>query len=199
MWKGLPAEQLSSARMMEKDPVTVWEWFEYRRGLIKPLKPNPAHLALARWEDRFEEFTLVTQNIDGLHTLAGSKWVLELHGNIWRGRCFRCDDCTSLPETPLPVIPPRCRCEGLLRPDVVLFGELLPEGVFEQASLAAAECDLFFTIGTSAVVYPAASLPMIAKRYGAFVIEVNPEQTDITPLVDATILGKAGEVLPRFG
>jgi len=198
-WRGKPITELSSAELMATDPKLVWEWFDYRRGMLTSIKPNAGHYALAQWEPRFETFTLITQNIDDLHRTAGSLNVLELHGNVWRARCLRCRSTFEVRESPLEEMPPTClACGGPARPDVVLFGELLPEGVFERAERAATNCDLFFVIGTSAVVYPAASLPIAAKQSGARVIEVNPELTDISVLAHATLLGKAGEILPQF-
>lgn len=198
-WRGRPVTELSSAELIASDPRLVWEWFDYRRGMLKDVKPNPGHFALAAWEQRFEEFTLVTQNIDDLHREAGSQNLLELHGNIWRARCLRCASVFEARESPLEQNPPLCFvCGGPARPDVVLFGELLPVGVFERAEEASLGADLFFVIGTSAVVYPAAGLPVLAKQAGARIIEVNPEQTDISIYVDVTILGKAGDILPKF-
>jgi NAD-dependent deacetylase len=198
-WRGRPVTELSSAELIAADPKLVWEWFDYRRGLLSNIKPNPGHRALAQWERRFEEFTLVTQNIDDLHRCAGNLNILELHGNIWRARCLRCASTFEARETPLEENPPLCLgCGGPARPDVVLFGEMLPEGVFERAEEAAKRAELFFVIGTSAVVYPAAGLPLIAKRKGARVIEVNPEMTDISFIADVTLLGKAGDILPQF-
>jgi NAD-dependent deacetylase len=159
--------------------------------MLAQVEPNPGHFALADWETRFERFTLITQNIDDLHRAAGSMNVLELHGNIWRARCLRCASTFEARESPLEQNPPLClACGGPARPDVVLFGELLPEGVFERAEQAASSADLFFVVGTSAVVYPAAALPITAKRRGARLIEVNPEQTDISVFADVTLLGK---------
>ncbi|HXG65574.1 MAG TPA: NAD-dependent deacylase [Blastocatellia bacterium] len=198
-WRGRPVTELSSAELIATDPKLVWEWFDYRRGMLKEIVPNPGHYALAQWEQRFEDFTLITQNIDDLHRAAGSLNVLELHGNIWRARCLRCRSTFEARESPLEENPPPClACNGPARPDVVLFGELLPEGIFERAEEAAARADLFFVIGTSAVVYPAASLPVVAKQAGARVIEINPERTDISVFADVTVLGKAGEILPQF-
>jgi len=197
-WRGKPVSELSSAELLATDPKFVWEWFDHRRGLLKDVKPNAGHLALAAWEKRFAGFTLVTQNIDGLHATAGNREVIELHGSLLRGRCTRCGTTRELPPPPLHEMPPLCSCGGWLRPDVVLFGEDLPPGAFERATDAAALCEIFFVIGTSAVVYPAAYLPRSAKLAGAFVIEVNPEETDITTRADATILGKAGVILSQF-
>ena len=198
-WRGRPVTELSSAELIASDPRLVWEWFDYRRGMLKDVKPNPGHFALAAWEQRFEEFTLVTQNIDDLHREAGSQNLLELHGNIWRARCLRCASVFEARESPLDQNPPLCFvCGGPARPDVVLFGELLPVGVFERAEEASLGADLFFVIGTSAVVYPAAGLPILAKQAGARIIEINPEQTDISIYVDVTILGMAGDILPQF-
>jgi len=198
-FRGKHITELSSAELLATDPKLVWEWFDYRRGMLASIEPNAAHHALARWEERFESFTLVTQNIDDLHRAAGSQNILELHGNIWRARCLRCASAFEARDCPLEQIPPLCFvCGGPSRPDVVLFGEMLPEGVFERAEQSAARADLFFVIGPSAVVYPAAGLPIVAKQSGARIIEVNPEQTDISMFADITLLGKAGEILPQF-
>ncbi|MFN2512226.1 MAG: NAD-dependent deacetylase [Pyrinomonadaceae bacterium] len=197
VWKGMPFDVISSARMVERDLPAVWEWFDYRRNLLQALIPNPAHNEIAKWQDRFSEFTLVTQNIDGLHQKAGSRDVVELHGSIWRVRCI---DCAARFE----IVPAQPRadacpdCGEPVRPDVVLFGEMLPAGAFEQAAAAAAKCELCFVIGTSALVYPAAGLPEIARDAGAFVCEVNPERTSLSDLCDESLMGRAGEVLPQI-
>ncbi len=184
----------------ERDLSAVWEWFDYRRALLASLKPNPAHNALARWQNHFDKFTLVTQNVDGLHAHAGSRNVLELHGSIWRARCVRCEEQRDLRGRKDDEPPPICgTCRHMMRPDVVLFGEMLPAGVFERAAAEAAECDICFVVGTSALVYPAAGLPEIARATGAFVVEVNPELTPLSNLCHEVIEGKAGEILPLFG
>ncbi|HEV2765558.1 MAG TPA: NAD-dependent deacylase [Pyrinomonadaceae bacterium] len=199
VWKAMPFEVISSARMAERDLPAVWEWFDYRRDIIREVKPNPAHEAIARWQRRFQEFTLATQNIDGLHASAGSRGVLELHGNLWRARCKDCDTRRDLRAQDDRQRPPVCyECGGWMRPDVVLFGEMLPAGVFERAAMHAAECDLCFVVGTSALVYPAAGLPEIASRAGAYVVEVNPDRTPLSDICDEIIQGRAGEVLPEF-
>lgn len=197
VWKGMPFDVISSARMVERDLPAVWEWFDYRRDLLQALNPNPAHNEIANWQDRFSEFTLVTQNIDGLHQKAGSRDVIELHGSIWRVRCVGCHARFEILSSQ-----PRAEacpdCGDPVRPDVVLFGEMLPAGAFEQAAAAAANCELCFVIGTSALVYPAAGLPEIARTAGAFVCEVNPEKTPLSDLCDESLMGRAGEVLPLF-
>src|ERR1044072_6583048 len=198
-WRGRPITELSSAELIATDPKLVWEWFDYRRGMLTSVQPNAGHYALAEWEQRFPEFTLIPQNSDDLQRAAGSLNVLEDHGNIWRARSLRCASVFEAREAPLDQNPPLCFvCGGAARPDVVLFGEMLPESIFERAEEASARADLFFVIGTSAVVYPAASLPVAAKQAGDRVIEVNPERTDISFFADFTVLGKAGEILPQF-
>ncbi|RMG51459.1 MAG: NAD-dependent deacylase [Acidobacteria bacterium] len=198
VWRGFPFEQISSAEMLARDPALVWEWFNYRRQVISQARPNAAHRALAEWEKRFQSLVVITQNIDDLHRAAGSRTVLELHGNIWRVRCLSCGRVTENRQVPLREIPPTCTCGGMLRPDVVLFGEALPGEVLHRAQAEAARCELFFIVGTSAIVYPAAYLPVIAKHGGAYVVEVNPETTPVSSLVDVTLSGKAGEVLPAL-
>ena len=197
VWKGLPFEVISSAAMLERDLPAVWEWFNYRRNLLAQLRPNAAHTTIASWQDRFSDLSLVTQNIDGLHQAAGSRDVIELHGNVWRARCFDCDARYSLNDLSRDEAVPSCfDCGGNLRPDVVLFGEMLPPGAFERAADAAQRCELCFVVGTSAVVYPAASIPEIARGNGAYLVEVNPERTLLSDLCDEVLMGKAGEVLP---
>lgn len=197
VWKGIPFDVISSAEMLERNLPAVWEWFDYRRDFMEGLMPNEAHHEIARWQERFPEFTLVTQNIDGLHQKAGSRNVVELHGNIWRARCIACratHDMSSGGKRPDACL----ECGDSLRPDVVLFGELLPPGAFELAVERAARCELCMVIGTSGLVYPAAGLPEIAKSAGAFVCEVNPERTPLSSLCNELVMGKAGEVLPLF-
>lgn len=194
VWKGMPFDVISSAQMIQRDLPAVWEWFDYRRNFMGEIEPNPAHHEIARWQDHFAEFTLVTQNIDGLHQKAGSRNVIELHGNIWRARCTACRFSEDFSKAKRP---DAClECGNFLRPDVVLFGELLPTGAFEFAAERAASCELCFVIGTSGLVYPAAGIPEIAKAAGAFVCEVNPERTQLSNMCDELLLGKAGEVLP---
>ena len=202
VWKGMPFDVISSFRMLQTDLPAVWEWFNYRRKLLRDLQPNPAHRTLVSWQDKFERFRLATQNVDGLHAAAGSRDVLELHGSIWAARCTECGARESLHDERAegePERPPICRdCGNAMRPDVVLFGELLPAGVFEQAAEDAASCDLCFVVGTSSLVYPAMRLPEIALAAGAYTVEINPERTPFSALCDAAIQGRAGEVLPQL-
>lgn len=199
LWKKFKPEELANFDAFINNPELVWEWYSYRKQVMKNVQPNPGHHALVELERRKRDFTLVTQNVDNLHRRAGSKNVLELHGNIERSYCIDCrtfaEDVVLAPDRKAP----RCRkCGGLVRPDVVWFGELLPVDIFQKASAAADRCDLFLSVGTSAVVYPAASLPAVARARGAYVVEINAEYTDITHRVHETILGKAGEILPAL-
>lgn len=196
VWQGMPFSLISSAEMLERDLPAVWEWFDYRRGVLQDLQPNPAHHVLAAWQESCPALTLVTQNIDDLHAQAGARDVLELHGNIWRARCTLCQARIDLRAADDGPRPPACRtCGAPMRPDVVLFGELLPPGIFERAASAAAQSDLCFVIGTSALVYPAMQLPEIALQAGAYTVEINPEQTPFSPYCHAVLQGRAGEVL----
>lgn len=201
VWKGMPFDEISSARMVKENLPEVWEWFDYRRGVLKNCQPNEAHRSLMLWESRLREnFLLVTQNIDGLHTQAGSRNILEMHGNIQRSKCTKgCLLKYEMLPTEIPHTPEICDlCDSPLRPDVVLFGEMLPEGYFEYAVEFAGDCDLFVSIGTSAVVYPAAGLAEVAKRNGAFCIEINPEETPVSYLYDESLRGKAVEILGQI-
>jgi NAD-dependent deacetylase len=197
VWKGMPFEQISSARMVRDDLDAVWEWFDHRRKIYKDCQPNDGHLALAKWENRFEDFTLITQNVDGLHERAGSKNVLELHGNINHSKCERCEKKYKMNAGDVPHEPETCEnCGEKVRPDVVLFGEMLPFEIFQKAENKSRNCALFFIIGTSALVYPAVGLAEIAKYSGSILVEVNPEETPMSSLCDFSLRGKAGEILP---
>jgi NAD-dependent deacetylase len=199
VWKGMAVEEISSARMAQENLPEVWAWIDDRRGAFQDCKPNAAHHALMHWESRVPELLVVTQNIDGLHRAAGSSRVIELHGNIHRSRCTKCRMKYELLVTQVPHEPDICDlCDAPVRPDIVLFGELLPEGAFEVAEQAAGECELFVSIGTSALVFPAAALSSIAKQAGAFCLEINPEETPQSHFFDASLRGKAGEILPQL-
>jgi NAD-dependent deacetylase len=200
LWRQYRAEELATPHAFRRDPSLVWEWYDWRRQLIGDCRPNAAHRTLVEMERHFDDFILVTQNVDGLHKLAGSQNVVELHGDIWRMRCTggcRADweDRTS----PLPVLPVRCpNCGALARPDVVWFGETLPPDAMDAAWAAAQRCQLMLVIGTSSVVQPAASLPVLALQNGAYVVEINPHPTPVSDLVQDAIREPAAEALPHW-
>src|SRR5579871_3098674 len=173
LWKRHRAESLATPEAFARDPQLVWQWYDWRRSVLAAVKPNPGHYALAQLERRSPQFTLITQNVDGLHELAGSSNILRVHGSIWMLRCLTCGLEEENRRTPLGELPPRCACGGMLRPGVVWFGESLPAKVWKAAEAAARSCDLLIVIGTSAVVYPAAGLSHLAKSAGARVIEIN--------------------------
>ncbi len=188
LWKKFKPEELATPWAFQRDPKLVWEWYQWRRQLMHDKKPNKAHYLIAELERMVPEFWLITQNIDGLHRLAGSEKIIELHGNIWWERCVDCSYRRENRKLPLDEIPPRCpECGGLLRPDVVWFGEALPEDALDAALRHSQDCDVMLVIGTSAVVQPAASLPVLAKNSGAFVVEVNPDETPITDICDVSL------------
>jgi len=197
LWRQFRAEDLATPEAFERDPALVWEWYNWRRGLMAKVEPNPGHRVLASWEKRFPHFALITQNIDGLHRKAGSENILELHGNIWKLRCTKEGNVLDNSEFPLPERPPRCpSCGALLRPHVVWFGETLDSKILNRAFVSSSTCEVMFSIGTSALVQPAASLPLAASEAGAKVVEINPEPTPLTDHADIVLQGKAGEILP---
>jgi NAD-dependent protein deacetylase/lipoamidase len=197
LWENFDAEKLASPEGFLNDPPLVWRWYEDRRRMISAAKPNAGHRAIARLEGLFERFAVVTQNIDDLHRKAGSKNVIEMHGNIFRYKCF--DMGHPIDELPGDGrVPPLCRCGSMIRPDVVWFGEMLPGDAMERAYRAIETCDVMLVVGTSWIVYPVAGFPEIARRSGARIIEVNPEETPITAIADVFLEGAAGEVLPRL-
>jgi len=198
LWARYNPEDLATPEAFLRNPPLVWEWYAWRRKLVNDVAPNPGHLALAEMELHVPKLTLITQNVDGLHQRAGSRKVIELHGNIARTTCF--DERTVIESwEDTGEVPPRCpRCGGMLRPDVVWFGEPLPQHALEEAMQAARACDLFFSIGTSAVVQPAASLPYEALRRGTVTVEINPEVTPLTPRVTYALHGQAGVLLPAL-
>jgi NAD-dependent deacetylase len=197
-WARYDPMELATPEAFDRDPRLVWEWYAWRRKLVEGASPNPGHEALAELERHVPEFALVTQNVDGLHRRAGSQRVIELHGNIVRSKCAR-EGVVVEPRGGDSEVPPTCpRCGALLRPDVVWFGEMLPQGALEEAIMATRNCDLFFSIGTSSLVQPAASLPFEALRAGVSVVEVNPDETPLTRHVEYGLRGRAGEVLPAL-
>jgi len=198
LWKRFSPEELASFDAFMRNPELVWEWYQYRRSLIYDIKPNTGHYALAEMEDLFDDFILITQNVDGLHQVAGSKKIIELHGNIRRNKCSKCGEyyAEEIPVDKKEV--PKCRCGGLIRPDVVWFGEMLPEDAINKAFYAARNSDLFFSVGTSGFVHPAAQLPITAKESKAYVVEINPDKTAITPYLDELLKGPSGKILPEI-
>jgi NAD-dependent deacetylase len=197
-WEEHAVEDVATPEGFARDPALVWRFYNARRKAAHAALPNTAHQALARLEAHADSVTILTQNIDGLHQRAGSRHVVELHGSIWKVRCTDCGEVWS--DFPVELLfPPRClSCEGLLRPHVVWFGEMLDSDVLAAAEQAAEHCDLFLVIGTSAIVQPAASYPFLASRRGVPVIEVNKETTPVTAIAAVSLLGKAGEILPRL-
>jgi len=197
IWSKLKPEELASMNAFLKNPGMVWEWYAHRKKIMSGITPNPGHNALVRMENLAPSFALITQNIDNLHRRAGSRRIYELHGNIERNYCMKCGAAYgsefTVAENRLPLCP---SCGGLVRPDVVWFGEMLPEDEWNASVRAAEGADLFMSIGTSAAVYPAASLPLIARRSGAYIVEINPEPTPLTPQADEFLQGPSGVILP---
>jgi NAD-dependent deacetylase len=198
LWNRYRAEDLATYQAFQANPKLVWDWYNSRRENMLKVEPNRGHHALARFEEYFNEFVLVTQNIDGLHQRAGNHQLLKLHGDIWEVRCLECGLTRMDYTVPLEPTPPHCPCGGLLRVGVVWFGETLPMDVYEKALEKTRKSQLFFSIGTSAVVYPAAYLPQIARDSGAYVVEINIEPSAMVDCCDELLLGPAGEVLPAI-
>jgi NAD-dependent deacetylase len=198
LWSRYRAEELASPDGFRRDPALVWEWYEWRRHLVRSTRPNAGHHALAELQRLNPDTRLVTQNVDGLHQLAGSTDVIELHGNLFSNRCL--EDGGPVPEDSWTSgTPPKCpRCGGPVRPAVVWFGEMLPADALAAAQDAAARCGLFFSVGTSSLVYPAAQLAEIALDRGAVIVEVNPEPTPLTPRSDYVIPHASGLALPAL-
>jgi NAD-dependent deacetylase len=197
LWNDVPIEEVATPWGFEKDPKRVWEFYEARRTQAASCLPNAGHLGLARLEETLgsDRFTLITQNVDGLHPAAGSRNVLEIHGSLWHVRCTGCGKEREDRTVPFESLPPRCACGSMLRPAVVWFGEYLPESVFARAAAAAEAAALFLVVGTSAQVEPAASLARVASRGGAAVWEVNPEETSLSGLCARAWRSGAGAVM----
>ncbi|MEK7744396.1 MAG: NAD-dependent deacylase [Elusimicrobiota bacterium] len=196
LWNDHRPEDLATARAFHEDPELVWRWYDWRRGLIAKAAPNAAHKALAAMEARIPDFWLITQNVDGLHRRSGSRRVLALHGDIFRALCLGCGRYSEEEKTPLEEVPPHCRtCGALLRPDVVWFGEPLPQGTFVKALRAARDAELFLVVGTSGAVEPAASLAREAKKAGALLAEVNPEASELSAWMDLSVRESAAKAL----
>lgn len=203
LWRNFRAEDLATPEAFARAPGLVWEWYRWRRGRIAGAQPNAGHLVLARFEDRWPDFALLTQNVDGLHRRAGSRNVVELHGSLWRARCTAeparvFDEMQQAPGTGDPGRVPACpACGAPLRPDVVWFGEALDPAAVARAHDAVTSCDVLLVVGTSAIVYPVAALPALARRSGATIIEVNVDRTPLTADADIVLRGAAGVVLPE--
>lgn len=195
LWANYNPEELASPVGFRNNPTRVWKWYRDRRRMIAAARPHAGHFAIARMEELYDEFLLITQNIDNLHHAAGSRNLVELHGNIFRYRCFErnhpAPDVTGDSD-----VPPRCACGALIRPDVVWFGEMIDETDLDRSFSAIAECDAVLVVGTSALVHPAAGFPAMARGHGASVVEINPDRTPITPIADVFVSGRAGELLP---
>jgi NAD-dependent deacetylase len=198
IWEKFEPDEVATPAAWAKDPKKVWDFHEGLQQAVSESKPNSAHLTLAEMEDHFEEFALITQNIDNYHRDAGSKNVIELHGNAFRMKCTGCGTVSRDTEIPKSELPPKCTCGSLLRPDVVWFNEPLPGDALNGAFAASESCEVMLVIGTSAFVQPAALMPSIAHEHGATVIEFNLEPTPHTGLAIYSFFGKAGETLPRF-
>jgi NAD-dependent deacetylase len=198
LWNKFNPQELANVDAFLKNPKLVWEWYNWRRDLIRNVKPNLGHYALVDVETYFPYFAIVTQNVDNLHQLAGSKRVLELHGNVTRNKCIECSRPYENEHIDLNSIPHCPKCGGLIRPDVVWFGELLPEKVIREAQELSAAAEIFFSVGTSSTVEPAASLPYLAKGNGAYLVEINPERTPLSDIAEESIQIGADIYLPRL-
>ncbi len=198
MWEGQNPMELATPEAFAEDPLKVWRFYAWRREQAARAAPNAAHWSLAAFERARDGFTVITQNVDGLHERSGSKKVLRLHGSLWRLRCTAEGKEFDDRREDLGELPPRCSCGAMLRPAVVWFGEPLPMEILKEAEKEARSAALVIVAGTSSLVYPAAALPQIAQSNGAYVVEVNPEPTPLTPLADERLTGKAGEILPQL-
>ena len=196
-WQQHRFEDLATPEAFARDPRFVWTWYEERRRAIALAEPNAGHRALVELEARVPSFTLITQNVDGLHDLAGSRKIIKLHGDIWTLRCVRCGK-ERVDRAPLRELPPRCECGGMLRPGVVWFGESLPTGSMERSTEAVRAADILIVAGTSAQVYPAAGLIPLALSAGAVVIQVNPAETEFSDDVTFALRGPSAEILPAL-
>ncbi|MGH8286848.1 MAG: SIR2 family NAD-dependent protein deacylase [Steroidobacteraceae bacterium] len=202
LWARFSPEEIATPEAFARDPALVWRWYRWRRELVESARPNAGHEALKELATLVARFTLITQNVDGLHQRAGSTDLIEFHGNIMRDRCSR--GCgVSVPNraalAPGDDQPPRCHaCGAMLRPDVVWFGEAIPEAALIGAGAAVDACDVFMSVGTSSLVFPAAALAAEARRAGALIVEVNPNPTPLTPTADFALQAPAGAALPAL-
>ena len=204
LWERFDPEDLATASAFQKRPALVWGWYEWRRARVIGSKPNEGHLAIARWT-QFMPVSVITQNVDDLHERAGSGEVIHLHGSLFSPRCFDCQTPYAIAQSAgdiasnQPMPPPHCpHCDGLIRPGVVWFNEALPRREWSDAVALCHAADLMIVVGTSALVYPAASLPEVATRSGGTLVTVNPNATPLDSRADFVIRGTAGDVLPRL-
>ncbi|GMR25729.1 MAG: NAD-dependent deacylase [Ignavibacteria bacterium] len=197
IWNKLKPEELANFDAFIRNPDMVWEWYNHRKLIIHNSQPNKGHLTIAEMQNHFDEVIVITQNIDNLHRRAGSKNIFELHGNIERNYCVNCKKFYNK-ELDFSNGVPKCECGGLIRPDVVWFGEYLPDDQFTGSEKASMNTDIFFIVGTSAVVYPAAGLVFTAKQSGAVLVEINLVKTEISSSVDYSFFGEAGTILPNI-
>ena len=203
LWAQYDPQELATPQAFQRDPKLVWDWYTWRRELVAQSAPNPGHVALAQLQVLVPQMHIITQNVDDLHEQAGSREVIHLHGNIAQNKCF--DNCQGDPTVidirtleDANATPPRCpHCGAYVRPDVVWFGEILPDHALQSAIYHSEQCNVMLVVGTSGLVSPASRLPSIAKRAGATVIEVNPDHSMITPLADIKLEGPSGEMLPQ--
>lgn len=197
IWNKLKPEELANFNAFMRNPQMVWEWYNHRKKIIHEAKPNAGHTSIVEMQSLYDEVTVITQNIDNLHRRAGSRNIFELHGNIERNFCINCRTFYN-EELDFSDGVPKCKCGGLIRPDVVWFGEYLPQDQFAGSEKASVLADIFFVVGTSAVVYPAAGLVYAAKQAGSFIVEVNIEETVISSSCDESFFGEAGKILPEI-
>jgi NAD-dependent deacetylase len=222
LWRSFRPEDLATPQAFARDPQLIWDWYRWRRRSIAEAVPNPGHQVLARWDSRIHDYLLLTQNVDGLHTRAGSRRLVELHGNIWRARCTKNASHVVDESPPTPdgervtravglaaggggappalkdVLPTCSSCGALLRPDIVWFGESLDGAAVSRALAAVHACELLILVGTSGVVYPVAGFPLMARRHGARVVEINIEPTPLSDVADVVLLGPSGTLLPAI-
>lgn len=199
LWADYEPEKLATPQGFLADPPLVWQWYDFRRKAVVDVQPNPAHMAIFQLESLIPEVVVVTQNVDGLHKRAGSTDIIELHGNIQEFFCFDKRHPADGPVAFELPAPPLCHCGSMMRPAVVWFNEMLPPGTLERAQRLVKRADVVLVIGTSGIVYPAASLPYIAKESGACVIEVNPDETPITEgAAELFLKGPAGKIMPKL-
>jgi len=199
LWARYDPTQLATPEAFQRDPKLVWEWYQWRRELVAKAEPNAGHYALVELQDKVPQLHLITQNVDGMHQRAGSRDVIELHGNIMRTRCAAKGHIVSTWQD--TKVPPRCdgcNCNGYLRPDVVWFGESLPMFALQKAEQVAAQCDVLLSVGTSGLVYPAAGLPDIALQEGATVVEINPQATPLTTRASYALQTTSAVALPAL-